>query len=321
MNKIRFIHDRTFKKLMSDIRVAQDFFEEHLPAEILSIAKLDTLQLSPGTFLDEDLKEFMSDLLYKVDLPDRGSGYFYILCEHKSQVDPLMPFMLLNYMVKIWILHLEQTGEKHLPLIFPLVFYHGARPYNGCRTLPELIQAPLNLVQTVLMGPFHLVDTHEIKDEDLRHKKWSGIMNFMFKHSLERDISPYISQMLDMLERILKEETEAVTFTDQVLKYWILVAELKKQDPREFIQVAQQRLPGPIGENLMTIAEQLRQQGVQKGEGILLMRLLERKLKLKAVPKEYRQRIEKASSKQLMKWAEKVLDCHSLEDVFNSAMA
>lgn len=37
--------------------------------------------------------------------------------------------------------------------------------------------------------------------------------------------------------------------------------------------------------------------------------------------KRYRQRIEKASSKQLMKWAEKVLDCHFLEDVFNSVMA
>jgi predicted transposase/invertase (TIGR01784 family) len=309
MNTIHCIHDKTFKKLMSDIRVARDFFEEHLPAEVLSLAKLNTLQLSPGTFIDENLKEFMSDLLYKVDLRTETFGYFYILCEHKSKVDYLMPFTLLNYMVKIWTLHLEQTGEKRLPLIFPLVFYHGVRPYNGCRALSELIQAPQNLIQAALLGPFHLIDTHEIKDEDLRNKKWSGIMNFMFKHVFERDIWPHLAQMLDMLEVIQKEDG-AVNFSGQVLEYWILASELKKQDPQDFIHTVRERLSGPIGEKLMTMAEQLR----IEGESNLLVNLLEHKFN--GIPYEYRQNIEKAKSEQLTKWAKKVLVSKSLENVF-----
>ena len=35
---ISFIHDRYFRTMMADKRVAQEFFQAHLPAKILSIA-------------------------------------------------------------------------------------------------------------------------------------------------------------------------------------------------------------------------------------------------------------------------------------------
>jgi len=46
-------HDKFFRKAMADIRVARDFFEEHLPAHILEKVDLSTLALEKDTFVDE----------------------------------------------------------------------------------------------------------------------------------------------------------------------------------------------------------------------------------------------------------------------------
>jgi predicted transposase/invertase (TIGR01784 family) len=152
---------------MSDIRVARDFLEEYLPEIIQNCVNLQTLKLSQNNYVDEDLNAFSSDILYEVQLNDNRAAYFYLLLEHQSSVDSLMPFRLLTYMVRIWQDHLDQMGEKTLPLIYPIIFYHGREPYYGSRSLSELIAAPPELVEEVLFKPFHLVDTHDISDLEL----------------------------------------------------------------------------------------------------------------------------------------------------------
>ena len=73
MDKIYCIHDKAFKTTMSDIRVARDFFQEYLPESVLAIVNLNTLKLSKNSFVDEDLKEFSSDILYEVMLKNSKS--------------------------------------------------------------------------------------------------------------------------------------------------------------------------------------------------------------------------------------------------------
>lgn len=314
MAEIYSIHDKTFKNVMSDIRVARDFFEEYLPESVLAIANLNTLKLSQNSFVDDDLKAFSSDILYEVELKNGNMAYIYLLCEHKSSIDRLMPFTLLNYMVKIWHCHLKQTGSESLPLIFPLVFYHGKKPYDGCRTLSELIQGPPDLVQEVLFKPFHLIDTHDIQDEDLREKRWVGILTFIFKHVYARDVWPYAQLLIELLKGVQGEAGVAL-FTNTLLKYWLQAAEIREKDPKVFIETVQQGLSVPIGGEVMTMAEQLIQQGVQKGEGNLLIRLLE--CKFKTIPECYKQKIEQANPDNLLKWGEKMLDSQALEEVFS----
>ena len=57
-------------------------------------------------------------------------------------------------------------------------------------------------------------------------------------------------------------------------------------------------------------------EGVQSGEGRLLIRLLERKFK--TLPEHYKRKIEQASPDNLLEWGDRVLDSQVLEDVFES---
>ena len=46
---------------MSDLRVAKDFFDFHLPASIKQQIQLDTLTLCKDSFVDENLKLAMTE--------------------------------------------------------------------------------------------------------------------------------------------------------------------------------------------------------------------------------------------------------------------
>ncbi len=55
-------------------------------------------------------------------------GYVYTLIEHQSTENLYMPFRMLRYSVAAMQRHLEQ--HKTLPLVIPVLFYHGERsPY------------------------------------------------------------------------------------------------------------------------------------------------------------------------------------------------
>jgi hypothetical protein len=66
----------------------------------------------------------------------------------------------------------------------------------------------------------------------------------------------------------------------------------------------------------MTLAQQFRQEGVQKGEAALIMRQLTHRVG--TVPAPYRERLEKADAKTLLVLGEKVLEAQALQDVFES---
>ena len=57
-------HDAVFKTFLSRIETARDFIEIHLPPALTAICKLDTLRLESGSFLEDDLRPYYSDILY-----------------------------------------------------------------------------------------------------------------------------------------------------------------------------------------------------------------------------------------------------------------
>jgi predicted transposase YdaD len=57
------------------------------------MADLRTLTPKPNSFIDEKLKAQEADLVYSVQI-NGEEGYFFILCEHQSYPDKMMPVIL-----------------------------------------------------------------------------------------------------------------------------------------------------------------------------------------------------------------------------------
>lgn len=119
-------HDSFFKIVMSRPEAARDFLMLHLPPGLLSICNLETLHLEPTSFVESDLKPYVSDILWSVET-DRGGGYIYALIEHQSRPEKFMTFRMLRYAVAAMQRHLEV--HKKLPLV---IFCFT--PASGVRT-------------------------------------------------------------------------------------------------------------------------------------------------------------------------------------------
>jgi predicted transposase/invertase (TIGR01784 family) len=119
-------HDQFIRDFLSEKETAKSFFLEYLPRKITKNLDFGTLRISKDKFVDKNLSDYFSDLLYSVKL-NNMSAFIYLLIEHKSWIDRFVGFQLLKYMVRIWELYLKQHKKAGaLPVILPIETRTGA---------------------------------------------------------------------------------------------------------------------------------------------------------------------------------------------------
>ena len=126
---------------MASPEVARDFVSLHLPEEYRQLCDLSTLRLEPCTFVDQDLKQYACDALFSMKTVSGEDGYVYCLVEHQSTENAYMAFRMLRYAVAAMQRHVE--AHKVLPLVIPVLFYHGERsPYPYSMNWLEYFRNP-----------------------------------------------------------------------------------------------------------------------------------------------------------------------------------
>ncbi len=85
--QISNIHDGFFKQVLGDPGLAGTFLREHLPPDVADLLGPEPPEPVPGSFVDEDLRQHHSDLLFRVQLKAGCQGFAYVLMEHKSTPD------------------------------------------------------------------------------------------------------------------------------------------------------------------------------------------------------------------------------------------
>ncbi len=171
-------HDNFIKAIMSHPAVAESFFLNQLPWTILDKIDLTTLKMEPTTFIDEKLRKHESDLIFSVKQTDGETSYLYLLLEHQSKSDPMMPFRLINYIMQGLKRHIKQKNKTvfPLPLIYPIVIFNGNHPWIHKREFFSLFGESEQLAKSIFIEPFHLVDTSAMHEEDFRKKQLSNLM-------------------------------------------------------------------------------------------------------------------------------------------------
>ena len=69
-------HDSVFKTFLSCVETARDFIEIHLPPALRSLCDLGTLRLESGSFIEDDLYPYYSDILYSLKTTG-GDGFHH----------------------------------------------------------------------------------------------------------------------------------------------------------------------------------------------------------------------------------------------------
>lgn len=190
-------HDATFRQFLTQPEIARDFMELHLPAELRAICDLTTLKLESGSFVEDDLRQYFSDVLYSLKTAG-GDGYVHVLIEHQSSPDRHMAFRLIRYAVAAMQRHLE-AGHKKLPLVIPVLFYTGKRsPYPYSTRWLDEFDDPV-LAGNLYSNAFPLVDVTVIPDDDIAGHRSMAALTLLQKHIHQRDLAELVDRLAPIL--------------------------------------------------------------------------------------------------------------------------
>lgn len=191
-------HDATFRQFLTQPDIARDFMELHLPPELRICCDLSTLKLESGSFVEDDLRQYFSDVLYSLKTT-AGDGYIHVLIEHQSVPDKHMAFRLMRYAVAAMQRHLE-AGHNRLPLVIPILFYTGRRtPYPYSTRWLDEFDAPA-LADRLYSRSFPLVDVTVIPDDEIMQHRSMAALTLLQKHIRQRDLA----EMMDRLVTICR---------------------------------------------------------------------------------------------------------------------
>jgi len=252
-------HDATFRQFLKIPDIARDFMEIHLPAELRAICDLSTLKLENGSFVEENLRQYFSDILYSLKTVGGGKGYVQVLIEHQSSPDKHMAFRMIRYAVAAMQSHLD-AGHKKLPLVIPVLFYTGKRtPYPYSTNWLQEFADP-ELAKNLYSNDFPLVDITAIPDEEIMEHRSMAALTLLQKHIHQRNLTV----LIDKLVAVLLTDYLASPQVEALINYIIQAGETA--DAGAFVRELALRVP-QHGNELMTIAQQLEQKG--RKEGIL----------------------------------------------------
>lgn len=254
-------HDAVFKKIMSYPEMARDFLDIHLPPALREMCDLQTLKLEPGSFIEQDLRAFYSDVLWSLKTRE-GQGYIYCVIEHRSTAVQHMAFRLMRYAIAAMQHHLD-AGNKTLPLVVPMLFYHGQQsPYPWSLNWLDEFDCP-QLARQLYSEAFPLVDITVIPDDEIAQHRRVALLELMQKHIRDRDLMGLVDRLVSLLVTSTANDSQLQTLLNYLLRYGNV------SYVSAFIHEVAERSPHHK-ERLMTIAERLRQEGHHHGlqEGI-----------------------------------------------------
>ena len=161
-------HDAAFRAMMETPSVARDFLEAALPPAQLQRCDMNTLKLEPATFVDPDLRQFASDVLWSMKTTDGRDGYIYALTEHQSSADRFMALRMMHYVLAIMYRHLKTHNQA--PVVIPVLFYHGEpSPYPYSLNWLDCLDDPALGRELYGEGkPPRVIDVGLLDDEGIR---------------------------------------------------------------------------------------------------------------------------------------------------------
>ncbi|MCA1784872.1 MAG: Rpn family recombination-promoting nuclease/putative transposase [Desulfobacteraceae bacterium] len=268
-NKVINPHDKLFREVYGDRDNALSFLTTNLPDRVLGLVEMSTLEICKDSFIEKELADYYSDILYRVTLKDGSSGFIYLLFEHKSFHDKYVHLQLLEYMVKIWRLYIKQhKGEDFkLPIVIPLLICHArqAWPEDTVR-LKSLLSGPVDdLAGYIPDFGFELYDLHRFSDDQIKGTIMSRVMLLLFKYIFTPELQHKLPEIFSLL-RTLVEKNTGLQYLEVVIRYLASVLDEEDLSLNQIKEMAEQAISKETGGYIMTLAEKLRKEGEKRGE-------------------------------------------------------
>jgi hypothetical protein len=151
---LRDLPDRIIRKSLQHPANLRAFLSRAVP-DLAGGFDCERARLLDREFPLEDWRRREADLPFEIPYrvgADEVAALVFLLIEHQSDTDPLMPLRLLYFAATYWDRQWRQWEQLprpraplHLSPVLPLVLYTGATPWGSNRALIDLLGEPASL--------------------------------------------------------------------------------------------------------------------------------------------------------------------------------
>jgi len=255
-------HNAFVRGMLERREAALDFFKQYLPADIAKQLDFTTLTILKESFVDKELSQHFSDILYRVKIDEKES-YIYLLFEHKSYGDRRVAFQLLRYMVRIWDNYLKHNPRaKRLPVIVPFVLYHGKAKWSISTGFASLVEEVASTERYLPSFEYEIADISHIPDDRIKGGLLVRAFLLLLKHNRREKLFKALPEIFHLV-RGLSAETRTTEYVEMFLRYVMATTEEEKKDQLKK-QVRKSLEEG--GRIMPTIAQSLIREGMEKGK-------------------------------------------------------
>ena len=254
-------HDKFFKETFSKKEEAIDLISHTFPQNLVKNLDLATLALDNNSYIDEELSENFSDLVYNCTYKGEKVVKICLLFEHKSYPVAYPHLQLLKYLLKIWESN-EKQMQKLVPVI-PVVVYHGKEKWTY-KQLGDYIEGADGLLERFVPNfDYLLTDLSAFTDREIKQlfrlvSVRTSLLLMKNIHDAE-GLNQKLFEILSDIQRLL-DNSEGVKFFKTAVLY--LYFNIEKEKLIETINNISEK-----GGNIaMTIAAKLLKEGEKKGE-------------------------------------------------------
>jgi predicted transposase/invertase (TIGR01784 family) len=253
------VHDKFFKDSFSRLEVAQSFIDELFPQELKDKLNLQDLKRVSESFIDEELEEYFSDIIYQTNLSDQET-LVTLLFEHKSYTVLFPHIQLLQYILNIWKQEIKD-GKTVLSLVIPIVIHHGDKEWEYKSMKSYFMDLPEILHKFIPDFDYVLFSLSEVGDDRLASIKnvILSMSAMLLKHSHDKN-DDFLKLTPFWLEKL--KELDAQQQLDFIRSAFVYIQNAidltNKEIPPIFTQVSNN-----VNDIAMTIADHIREETVE----------------------------------------------------------
>lgn len=171
---------------------------------------------------------------------------------------------VVKYMVRIWELYLKQNKKtKTLPVIIPIVIYHGSKKWEVDKRFTSFFKAPGYLKEYIPDFNYNLYDISHVPDEEIKGAVLLRILFMTLKYIFTPELNYKLREEIFPLFLELKDKKKGTEYLDVLLRYLTRSARgLPEKDLNESVsQIFEEG-----GDLMQTIAEKWKKEGIKIGE-------------------------------------------------------
>ena len=256
-------HDKYFSAVFSYKEITEKFLHSFLPAQYLQHLNLGSLERITGSFIDENLQEHFTDMLYQCQLKNsKQIIWISLLLKHKSYNDQETDFQLLDYINGAW--HQNKKDHKKRQFTLPIVLYHGDKPWVRKRISEHFGQIGQHFNDFLPKFDYVLVDLSTFSEERIHQMHLDTIiLNMVMVLKFGRDKNFVINHIDRIFFRANEyyDKRTGENFFNVSFVYLLSLVETSSDNLTTIFS----QLPKPIKSKAMTLYDSILKKGEQKG--------------------------------------------------------